>query len=229
MPPEGGLRGCRPLRRAQRLPHGLTALSRRGGGGEMPVPTAGSRCDKPPPPPPTSDGAVRSGPPADTAREGGRGAAIARPQWPNGQGTGLLSQGLWVRVPPGVIAAFLTPTPGPLQQLPTERGDVGTPRAHTDPCTPPSPTVAHRMPPAAVKNLTPRPPPPFYPPIPGTGPTWGSAPARRRAPVRLFPRDRAPCRGSEPRGHESPRAGRSRGISMVKPNPGAAPLGLCPH
>ena len=25
------------------------------------------------------------------------------PRWPNGEGTGLLSQGLWVRVPPGVI------------------------------------------------------------------------------------------------------------------------------
>ena len=29
------------------------------------------------------------------------------PQWPNGQGTGLLSQGLWVRVPSGVIAFFV--------------------------------------------------------------------------------------------------------------------------
>ena len=28
------------------------------------------------------------------------------PQWPNGQGTGLRSQGLWVRVPSGVIALY---------------------------------------------------------------------------------------------------------------------------
>ena len=29
------------------------------------------------------------------------------PLWPNGEGIGLLSQGLWVQVPPGVDFPFL--------------------------------------------------------------------------------------------------------------------------
>lgn len=32
------------------------------------------------------------------------------PQWPNGQGTGLLSRGLWVRVPSGVTWCSFLPT-----------------------------------------------------------------------------------------------------------------------
>ena len=31
---------------------------------------------------------------------------IQLPLWPNGEGTGLLNQGLWVRVPPGVLVTF---------------------------------------------------------------------------------------------------------------------------
>ena len=29
---------------------------------------------------------------------------VYQPLWPNGEGTGLLNQGLWVRVPPGVVS-----------------------------------------------------------------------------------------------------------------------------
>ena len=35
-------------------------------------------------------------------------ACWQQPLWPNGEGTGLLNQGLWVRVPPGVKMWFFT-------------------------------------------------------------------------------------------------------------------------
>ena len=34
-------------------------------------------------------------------------SSVQQPLWPNGEGTGLLNQGLWVRVPPGVLGLAL--------------------------------------------------------------------------------------------------------------------------